>query len=382
MDHPDAYNNLRVSILPNYYITLQRFFIIQSSQFQNPSYVSIWKVKINMNLKSICFEVNFILKFIRHKLSNLKNPTPPPNLIHPIKMPIPSLPLDLWYEVFGLLNIDEAIAVSKASPRLFGAFILSKQCIRFRNAINSYMRSNAVDFQVGPLSSFVCSLSRNSSLEFSSLISWLEIRFRPVLSSSIVLNHQSFKDLSSTIAFKDRGFVGVSSSVIDWTVKMKADDGSFASVSWILLYRASLSGYRAADFHQACDGMGKCVVVVKAENERVAAAYNEDGFTSINGSSPNPNGFIVSVSEDGGCGEIFHRANQRVGIWNHPSYGPDFGDEYSNALCISNNCHQNDDSYSRLGRSYGSGSGLNQSELFGQEDFRVVDYEVFKIVIE
>jgi hypothetical protein len=80
-------------------------------------------------------------------------------------MKISSLPLDLWYEVFGLLDIDEAIAVSKASPRLFGAFIESKQGIRFRNAINSYVRSNAVDLPVGPLSlsSFVCSVSRNSS---------------------------------------------------------------------------------------------------------------------------------------------------------------------------------------------------------------------------
>jgi hypothetical protein len=100
-------------------------------------------------------------------------------------MQFSSLPFDLWYEVFGLLDIDEAIAVSKASPRLFGAFIKSKQGIRFRNAINSYMRSGAVDLPVGPLSSFVCSVSRNSSLEFSALISWLAIRFSPVLSSSI-----------------------------------------------------------------------------------------------------------------------------------------------------------------------------------------------------
>jgi hypothetical protein len=194
-------------------------------------------------------------------------------------MPFPHLPLDLWYEVFGFLDTDEAIAVSKASPRLFGAFILSKQGIRFRNAINSYLRSNSVEFPVGPLASFICSVSRNSSLRFSGLLSWLAIRFHPALSSSIIVNSQLFKALSSTIALKERGFVSVSSSVIDWTVEMKAEDGSVSYVSWILLNRASLSGYRAVDFHQACDGMGKCVVVVKAENGRIAAVYNEDGFT-------------------------------------------------------------------------------------------------------
>jgi hypothetical protein len=289
------------------------------------------------------------------------------------------LPTDIQHDIFLLLDIDEAIAISKANPRLFGAFILSKQGIRFRNAINSYMRSNAVDFPVGRLSSFVCSVLRDSSLEFSSLFSWLARRFHPVLSSSIVVNSELFKDLSSIIALKDRGFVSVSSSVTDWTVELKAEDGTFSSVSWILLYRSSISGYRAADFHQACDGMGKCVVVVKAENGRISAVYNEDGLTSVKWSrSPNLNGFIVSVDDDGGCGEIFHRTDEEVGVMNYPDAGPWFGSD----LHISNNCHQSESSDSFIGTSYGRGPGLDPYALFGQWMFQVVDYEVFKIVIE
>jgi hypothetical protein len=127
--------------------------------------------------------------------------------------------------------------------------------------------------------------------------------------------------------------------------------------------------------------MGKCVVVVKAENGRIVAAYNEDGFTSRVSDSPNHNGFIVSVADDGGVGEIFHRNDHEVGIYNYASCGPDFGGGASD-LYISDNCHQNDYSMSRLGGSYGRGPGLNKHALFGQERFRVVDYEVFKIVIE
>jgi hypothetical protein len=108
---------------------------------------------------------------------------------------------------------------------LFGAFILSKQGVRFRNAINSNLRSTAVDFPVGPLSSFVCKASRGSSLELSSLSSWLAIRFHPVLSSSIAVNSKLFMDLSSTIAMKECGFVSVSSSVKDWAVEIKTEDG-------------------------------------------------------------------------------------------------------------------------------------------------------------
>jgi microcystin-dependent protein len=51
-------------------------------------------------------------------------------------------------------------------------------------------------------------------------------------------------------------------------------------------------------------------------------------------------------------------------------------------LYISDNCGQNENSYSILGVSYGTGPGVNRFALFGQEDFRMVDYEVFKIVIE
>jgi hypothetical protein len=185
-------------------------------------------------------------------------------------MSIPRLPIELWQNILELLDIQEAIATSKAHPRFFGAFIESKQVIRFRSAINSFVHSNAVDLPVGPLSSFVCSVLRDSSLDFSNLILWLKRRFRPSLSSSIAVNRNPFKDLSAIITSKDRGFVCVSSILSNWTVEMKAKDDTTCSISWIIIYRASVSGYRAVDFHQACEGMGKCVVIVKAENVRIA----------------------------------------------------------------------------------------------------------------
>jgi hypothetical protein len=103
------------------------------------------------------------------------------------------------------------------------------------------------------------------------------------------------------------------------------------------------------------------VVVIKAENGRVAAAYNEDGFSSGRGlSSPNLNGFIVSVDGDGGCGEIFNRNDLEVGVLHYPDSSPAFGSgDGPPDLDISKNCHQNESSWSSLGCSYGRGSGLN-----------------------
>jgi hypothetical protein len=172
----------------------------------------------------------------------------------------------------------------------------------------------------------------------------------------------------------------VSSSLSNWNVEMNGDDFSSCSVSWVLLYRASISGFRAADFHRACDGMGKCVVVVKAENGRsfVFFIMGIMGNLTTGDRSPNLNGFIASVVENGGCGEIFHRNQDEEGILNHPGANPGAGSD----LVISDDCHEYD-SYSEMGTAYGRrGPGLNETALFGQEWFRVVDYEVFKIVIE
>jgi hypothetical protein len=188
-------------------------------------------------------------------------------------------------------------------------------------------------------------------------------------------------------------------SLSDWTVSMRAEEGSSCSVSWILLYRASTSGFRAVNFHKACYGMGKCVVVIKAENGRVAVLYNEDGFISVDDRtrpvdiisgrdnyihgllSPNLNGFIASVAEDGGCGKIFHRnpLSLRYSIETLFIFGDNdlmTGDGRCD-LSISSYCEKGERSLSRLGVSYGE-PDVDPNALFGQELFRVCDYEVFK----
>jgi hypothetical protein len=97
--------------------------------------------------------------------------------------------------------------------------------------------------------------------------------------------------------------------------------------------------------------------------------------------SPNLKGFISSVADDGGRGEIFYRNDQELGVCNHSYGGPDFGNIYSSDLYISD-FFQAEQSHSMLGGSYGRGPDIDKNALFGQERFRVVDYEVFKIVIK
>jgi hypothetical protein len=151
-------------------------------------------------------------------------------------------------------------------------------------------------------------------------------------------------------------------------------------LTWTLVYRGSLFGFDASSFHRACEGDGKFVVVVQAENGRIATAYTEDGFSSpIIGYTLNRNGFIVSIEDDGSCGVRFDRRNENEisGVFNFPEEGPVFNDD----LWIKSDCNVNGKSFSRMGYSYGDGDEAKQFSLFGQEFFRVRDYEVYKVVI-
>jgi hypothetical protein len=173
-------------------------------------------------------------------------------------------------------------------------------------------------------------------LEYSALLTWLAIRYQPVFSSIIVVNKQLFSDLSSTIALKDRGFVSVSSSLNDWTVEMKDEDGSVSSVSsvsWILLYRASLSGYEAAYFIMLAMEWKSVLLLLRLRmgelqlpSTRMALLLFLLFFKVLLLTSMD----LLSLSTK--CGDIFHQNEQECGIWNTPSYGPDFGDLCSSDL--------------------------------------------------
>jgi hypothetical protein len=280
-----------------------------------------------------------------------------------IKSVFESLPLDLWYEILSLLDIQDAFSISIADPRTFGAFIEDKQEIRNNNVFNTTPSSLFNRVLKGELTGY------------SSFLSFLQ---RRLYKSCIVPPSKLFCDMSQIIALKDSGFVALSSILSDWDVSLKREDTSVCSVRWKLLFRGSMFGFGAREFHQACDGDGKCVVVVRAENGRIAAAYNEDGFSSDDSRTPNRNGFMLSMEADGSCGARFDRNGRVNGILNHHLFGPFFG----NDLIISSNCNENKGSFSLLGGVYGERPEANDTSLFGQRYLKVSDYEVFKIEIE
>jgi hypothetical protein len=122
--------------------------------------------------------------------------------------------------------------------------------------------------------------------------------------------------------------------------------------------------------------MGKCVVIVKAENGRIAVAYNEDGFPYRGSYSLNLNGFIISITEDGGCGEIFHKSPVALaGVLNAEDSGPMFNGDLA-LYEIRDRIGS-----SSLGWAYRKGPDIDDNALFGEVHFRFADYKMFKMLL-
>jgi hypothetical protein len=147
-------------------------------------------------------------------------------------------------------------------------------------------------------------------------------------------------------------------------------------VKMTLLFRASERGFLATEFHYFCDRKGPTITLVRANNGRMAAAYNGASWDQ-NGRNGhywnlNPRGFLASIVKDPGPirGHSFQKyaANDGASCISYAGVGPYFG----GGMIISNRCNESEHSYSYLGparaRGYGQ-EGVDRSSLFGEDNF-------------
>jgi hypothetical protein len=139
------------------------------------------------------------------------------------------------------------------------------------------------------------------------------------------------------------------------------------------LYRGSENGFSAAAFHRLCDNQGPTVVLIKANNGRVAAGYSCVSWKSGYTSDANPRGFLCSIDENNLTLQMFKGVPATCMVWLSANYGPIF----TNGLCIFDKCDKNLSSHSTLGGGF-EGNG-DQFALFGLKSLAVVEYEVFGI---
>jgi hypothetical protein len=217
------------------------------------------------------------------------------------------------------------------------------------------------------------------------LVQPFDVNFSAIINASSV-----FTKLSEYVVESERGRhynASFAYSSNENETMVEFEEGPVKEVKLTLLYRASEHGFLASEFHRLCDGKGPTITVVKAENERMAAAYNAGSWDQnpYPHLCPNPQGFLASIVDDpeaiGGYSLQKYAANDGADIFSNPNWGPWFG----YAMHIADRCNENDGrSFSNLAptraRGYGQ-EGVNPSILFGSTFFRVQEYEVFQVEI-
>lgn len=149
-----------------------------------------------------------------------------------------------------------------------------------------------------------------------------------------------------------------------------------------LLFRGSEHGFRMVDCHRCVDGQGPTLLLVRTTTGSMCGAYVGGSWASAGGDfCAGGHSFLFSLDRAGngvpmGVAFTCHIRNleirKQLGCL---SLGSD-------DLVISNLCHQNSQSRSNLGHSYGQAQGMQKgTHSLVQEgpNFTVAEYEVWAL---
>jgi hypothetical protein len=154
---------------------------------------------------------------------------------------------------------------------------------------------------------------------------------------------------------------------------------------WRLLYRGTRDGFKANDFHTACDDQSLTLTIFKAkETPYIFGGFTSEAWQSGSGDfKTDPNAFLFSLTnkENLPCKmniapNLIHNAIQC-----YSGYGPTFGGGYD--IRIVNDANLEEGSYSNLGDTYkhpkyAAGTVEAQTFLAGAKEFRLSEIEVFR----
>jgi hypothetical protein len=152
-----------------------------------------------------------------------------------------------------------------------------------------------------------------------------------------------------------------------------------------LLYRGSLHGYKASDFHSKCDGISKTLTIIKAAaSGNIFGGYTEATWNGNDQWKSDRNAFIFSLvnSENQPVKVNISNGEEQYAIYSHPNHGPVFGGGYD--IHISDNSNTSNGSFSDFGASYVHQNYTYESVnarrfLAGSFKFNVEEIEVFQI---
>jgi hypothetical protein len=198
------------------------------------------------------------------------------------------------------------------------------------------------------------------------------------------LTEIEYYELNGLIDSMNMDISSVIIKTVDDQIKLRTLCGFDLNLKWKLLYRASVDGFRAADFHRKCDNNANTLTIIKTTENYVFGGYtkatwNQHGYGTYQSDST---AFIFSFinRENTPLKMEIKSGNYNNAIYSESSYGPTFG---GHDFIISNSSNNNRNSYSNLGHSYKFdkytyGSNGAQQFLAGSYNFQVSEIEVFQ----
>lgn len=162
-----------------------------------------------------------------------------------------------------------------------------------------------------------------------------------------------------------------------------------------LLYRASLHGNTARDFHTHCDKKGPTITIIKIGNGSIFGGYRHISWGAPDEPAAQDDSFLFSLAlyngNTGSWESTPHKINNRKSntqgyntLNSQPSEGPVFGNSCYSSTGDLRIVYQNGrcDVYSSLGNTYDyhpSGSGYSYFLTSGNSKCAVTDYEVYGV---
>jgi len=147
----------------------------------------------------------------------------------------------------------------------------------------------------------------------------------------------------------------------------------FGNQKWKLIYQASRDGFRAADFHQKCDGIHNTLTLVKTTDSCVFGGFTGAAWSSTGEFEEDECSFLFSLKNKMKQAFLFECTNDKKAIRGDKELGPCFGEE---DLLICHASNLNKRSQFSVGKSFGN-KDESKNLSSNSNGFQSAEIEVF-----
>jgi len=146
-----------------------------------------------------------------------------------------------------------------------------------------------------------------------------------------------------------------------------------------LLYKATVDGFDAQDFHQKCDGLGRTLTVIQSGQGYLFGGCTKRSWGG-NTFRTDPTAFLFTLTNPYSLPPtryFIKPSHTHCAIRSNPAYSAAFGS--GKDIFVATAPHQNKNSYSDFPVSYKDTTGKGNLTFTGTRTFQIDDVEVYSI---